>query len=357
MSRSITKGIHLLAKPAFQPLVTGPLLYILLRGPESLREPLVKALSSLPVRITPERAITILKWLVALGAWGRLNSWLNSLALNAWQIRSRKADWNWNQEVAVVTGGCSGIGEVVVNGLTQKGVKVAVLDIQPLPASLKDYANLQLYKCDITNAASVTETGKAIREKWGPPSILVNNAGIGSGRNILDIPDESLHKIFGVNLLSHFTTVKEFMPDMIEKNKGHIVAVASLASFVAVPGIADYAATKAGVLAFHEALNQEIKHRYNTPGILTTIIHPNWTSTPLIRKWEDQIRKASGPLLKAEDVGNSIVNQIFQCRGAQIIIPRNAALISGIRGWPNWMQEKLRDGIGRVRVKYRPSEG
>lgn len=69
---------------------------------------------------------------------------------------------------------------------------------------------------------------------------------------IVSHDDAFLHKIFGVNLLSHFTTVKEFLPDMLKQNKGHIVTVASMASFVAVPGIADYAATKAGALAFHE---------------------------------------------------------------------------------------------------------
>jgi len=253
--------------------------------------------------------------------------------------------------VAVVTGGCSGIGAVVVRGLMRNGVKVAVLDIQPLPKSLQDYANVEFFECDITKAAAVKETADAVRSKWGPPSILVNNAGIGNASNIVDLSDEFLHKIFGVNLLSHFTLVKEFMPDMIKKNKGHIVSVASLASFVALAGIADYAATKAGVLAFHETLNQEIKHRHKTPGILTTIVHPNWVSTPLVAEYEDRIRKSQGPLLKADDVGGAIVNQIVKCRGGQLIIPRAASRVSGIRGWPNWAQELLRDGIGRVSAR------
>jgi all-trans-retinol dehydrogenase (NAD+) len=59
-------------------------------------------------------------------------------------------------------------------------------------------------------------------------------------------------KIFQINIISHFWMVKEFLPSMVRKNKGHIVGLASMASFVAPPGIVDYAATKAAVMAFHE---------------------------------------------------------------------------------------------------------
>lgn len=78
-----------------------------------------------------------MKWLFALGLVARVNSWLNSWALNAWRFSSVKSKWIWNREVAVVTGGCSGIGAVIVRVLAQKGLKVAIVDIQPLPASMK----------------------------------------------------------------------------------------------------------------------------------------------------------------------------------------------------------------------------
>lgn len=137
-SQAATKYVHALLSPAFQPLVTGPLLYVLLKGPNNVRTPLVNALAALPVNISVDRAVTVLKYLFAVGAWGKVNSWMNRLALNAWRVSSRKKDWNWNKEVAVVTGGCSGIGEVVVKKLVGKGVRVAVLDIQPLPQSMRD---------------------------------------------------------------------------------------------------------------------------------------------------------------------------------------------------------------------------
>jgi all-trans-retinol dehydrogenase (NAD+) len=89
---------------------------------------------------------------------------------------------------------------------------------------------------------------------------LINNAGIGNAYTVLDIPIEALRKLFDINLISHWSTVQEFLPDMIANKKGHIMSVASLASFVALAGAVDYSATKAALLAFHEGLTQELKH-------------------------------------------------------------------------------------------------
>jgi hypothetical protein len=63
---------------------------------------------------------------------------LCSLALNNYRLRSDKARWKWDEEVAVITGGCGGLGVILAKRLTDKGVKVAILDIQALPESLKD---------------------------------------------------------------------------------------------------------------------------------------------------------------------------------------------------------------------------
>ena len=80
-------------------------------------------------------------------------------------------------------------------------------------------ADVKFYRCDITSALAIQEAADWIRSDLGTPSILVNNAGIASAHTILDTSDEWLHKIFDVNLLSNFTTVKAFIPGMIAKNK------------------------------------------------------------------------------------------------------------------------------------------
>jgi all-trans-retinol dehydrogenase (NAD+) len=129
--------------------------------------------------------------------------------------------------------------------------------------------NVHYYKTDITSSKAIAEVASSIRSSYGHPTVLINNAGIGFGYTILEVPEDSLRKIFEVNTISHFLTVKEFLPEMVKQNHGHVVTVASMASFVTIAQNTDYSCTKAGAMAFHEGLTQELKHRYRAPKVRT----------------------------------------------------------------------------------------
>ncbi|KAF2274224.1 dehydrogenase/reductase SDR family member 8 precursor [Westerdykella ornata] len=336
---------------ALNPVITASLLWILTKGPESVKEFLVSRSASLrdPVRFA--KIVRTLKTLLVVGLLGKVNKQLNTIALNAWRLKSEKKRWKLTQEIAVVTGGCSGIGELTVKGLWKKSVKIVILDIQDLPSGLQNTGNIHYFKCDITDPAAVRETAKRIQATVGTPSILINNAGIGGAHAILDTSDEYLRKIFDVNLLSNWYTVKAFLPDMIAKNKGHIVTIASTASYAGVAGMVDYTATKAGVLAFHEGLNQELRLRYHAPNVLTTSIHPNWVKTPLIGEWETALRVAQQPIIEPQVVADAVVKQIASATGGQVFLPNTVSTVSHLRGLPNWFQEAFRATVGSVIVK------
>ena len=189
---------------------------------------------------------------------------------------------------------------------------------------------------------------EAIRSDLGPPSILINNAGIGNAMTILSIPPEKLRKMFDINILSHWSTVQEFLPDMLAKKKGHIMSVASLASFVALAGAADYCCTKAGLLAFHEALVQELKHRYKCPEIKTTIVHPNWTKSAITSHPAIQagLKRVGARLLEPEDVAEAMVKQIIAAKSGQLIL--GPQLAPKVRALPLWLQEVIRDSQANV---------
>ncbi|KAF1986931.1 NAD(P)-binding protein [Aulographum hederae CBS 113979] len=343
MSNLIRKPIGL----TIEPIVTGGLLYALTKAPPQIQDPVLSAIAKLPFDVNVATAVTVLKCLFAFGFTRRVNKWLNSWALNHWQLSSRKKDWDWPKEVAIVTGGSAGIGLIIVKRLLEKDLKVAILDIAPIPAELQNNPNVKYYNCDITSPESIHAAAEGVRSDFGNPSILINNAGIGSLHSVVETDYNFLKKIFDINVISHFSTVKEFMPDMLKANKGHIVTVASMASFVGPSGIADYSATKAGVLAFHETLNQEIRHHHKATGVLATVVHPSWVATALIKEWEADIQRAQGPLMKAEMVGNAIADQVLSCKAAQIMLPPQLHFVSGIRAWPNWVQEAMRDLVGR----------
>ncbi|KAH7117949.1 dehydrogenase/reductase SDR family member 8 precursor [Dendryphion nanum] len=326
------------------PILTGALLWILTKGPTDAREFVLSRFTSLRDPEQLARVIKALKGAFVVGLFSTVDNALTKIALNAWRVRSQKKQWDFAQELAVVTGGCSGIGELTVKGLLDKGIKVAILDIQQLPASLQGDSKVHFFACDVADPAAVYSTAEKIRKTIGSPSILINNAGIGRVHSILDISDEWLQKIIGVNLISNFTTVKAFLPDMIDVNKGHIVTVASVASYLGVGGMADYCSTKAGVLSFHEALNQELKYHYKAPNVLTTSVHPNWVRTPLIKPFEKGIK---GPIINPQQVADAIVAQIVKVEGGQLFLPRTAKLASWYRGAPNWVQELVRSGPSR----------
>lgn len=237
---------------ALNPLITGALLYALTKGPPRLRDRLIRSVSALRNPESLARVTKLLRWLLAAGVLRAANNALNKLALNAYRTNNEKKRWEWDEEVAVVTGGCSGIGLLTTKRLLLKGVRVAVLDVQQLPSELQGYAGVTFFACDIADPSAVAGTAEKVREALGAPSILVNNAGITHPHTILKTSPEYLRRIFDVNLLSNWYTVQAFLPDMIKRNKGHVVTVASVASYFSVAGMVDYCATKAAVLCLHE---------------------------------------------------------------------------------------------------------
>lgn len=324
------------------PFLSGPLLAALLYAPEHVT---AKALQHLPSNFNVQTTIRVLKVLFGIGVAKTLNRGLSSMAANSWRVSAAKG-WNWPSEIAVVTGGCSGIGHSIVKRLTARGVKVAVLDVQDLPKDLAVNRLVRYYKCDITSPDLVAATAKSIRADLGHPSILINNAGIAKSCPILDMPQEFLQKIFDINCLSHWTLVQQFLPHMVKVNKGHIVTVASIASFVPMPMAADYAATKAAALSFHESLSIELKHIYNADSVLTSVVHPNFVQTPLVKDYSSRLEQGGVRWLTADRVAGTITDQIFSKRGAQLVIPEQHSSISGLRGLPTWLQVLISDQVG-----------
>lgn len=211
-----------------------------------------------------------------------------------------------------------------------------------------ELASIRYYQCDVTSRDSIHQAGETIRSDLGSPSILINNAGIGNAYTILEIPQESLRKMIDINLVSHWSTVQEFLPDMLVKRKGHIMSVASLASFVALAGAVDYSCTKAALLAFHEGLTQELKHRYKCPEVKTTIVHPNWTKSAITSHPALQagLAKVGAQILDTDYVAKAMVNQILAAQSGQLVL--GPALSPKVRALPLWIQELIRDSQAAV---------
>ena len=140
--------------------------------------------------------------------------------------------------------------------------------------------NAVCYKVDVTNRDAVYAVADCVRREVGDVTILVNNAGIVSGKRIFDPEnnDDYMVKTIQVNTISHFWTVKAFLPHMIELNHGHLVTIASSAGMVGVNGLADYCASKFGAIGFHESVAAEL-HNLKKFGVKTTVVNPYFIDT------------------------------------------------------------------------------
>ena len=341
------------------PLFSGPLLAAVTWTPEQTRRVLgliSERLSTIELgsAMGSERSgvVLALRILFGIGLARFINKRLSSSAANGWRLSS-PGGWDWRQEIAVVTGGSGGIGAKITERLVKLGVRVAVLDVTELPTTLQNNASVRFYQCDITSFESVAKAAQGIREDFGHASILINNAGIANHEPmpILDDTEGFLKKVFAVNCVGMWATTKQFLPHMVQQNKGHVVTVSSIAAFSTFPAGVGYSASKAATLSFHEGLTSELKHLYKAPKVMTTVVHPNFVRTPLLGRMIEGLEQLGVRPMEPDNVAEAIVDQIVSMRGGQVFVPAVSSLVAGMRGWSTWLQEMARDASGRVAAK------
>ncbi|KAJ5207752.1 hypothetical protein N7449_002131 [Penicillium cf. viridicatum] len=290
--------------------------------------------------ILPRVKLT-LSFLLGIGALRKVNNLLSQVSLNNFCRDS----YDWRKEVVLVTGGSGGLGDLLVRKLAKLCIKVISLDITPPKTPLP--ANAYFYQTEITSSASLEKVAQKIRSEHGNPTVLVNNAGIMQLATIFEENENEIRRTFDVNLIAHFLLIKEFMPAMVKGNHGHIVTVASMASFITGAQNVDYACTKVGALAFHEGLTQELRHSYNAKKVRTSIIHPTYIRTPLIDKVHRE-GKFKALLLEPEAVVDAILSHVLSGNSGQIMLPGRYAMAAAVRGWPSWLQESVRNSQRNV---------
>jgi len=342
---TISLPFNLVRYAATDPLLTGAFLAALTRAPLQYRARLLKLLGD--AGLSPDRIVLLiksLKFLLAIGVVRRTNQALNKLALNGWHVFKKPGapfHWDRRSELVVVTGGCSGFGYEMVKGFARHA-RVVVLDISDLPGELESIDGVHYYKLDLTDFTAIESTAQTIRREHGDPTVLVNNAGIATGTTFLSTDAKLTERIFKVNIASHFVLIKEFLPGMLKARKGHVVTIASMASFHAAPGLVDYCCTKVGALFLNEGLRGELRAFHEGGScIQTTSVHPSWHATGIVKPFEAQLNKFGIKCDPASNVSDAVVEQVLAGRSGQIFMPRTEASKTGLRSYPLWLQDSL----------------
>lgn len=189
-------------------------------------------------------------------------------------------------QVAIVTGGGSGIGLAIAARIAQESGSIVLADINEKALasareSLRDTpGQVAAMQVDVTNESAVRELVRSVQDRYGHLDVVVNCAGIlgKTATNILDYDLASFRQVLDVNLIGSFLVTKYAIQDMLPRNYGRILLLASISGKEGNPGMAGYSVSKAGVIGLAKAIGKEYAHTQITVNALA----PALIDTPLL---------------------------------------------------------------------------
>lgn len=190
---------------------------------------------------------------------------------------------NWNQRVAIITGGAAGLGFATAQRLAAAGVKVALFDARAealAQATPKITGEVSTHQVDVTDATSVAGALSAVVQAWGHVDILINSAGITGQTNIKthEIPMDDFSRVMAVNVHGLMHTFQAVAPSMLERGYGRVLNVASIAGKDGNAGMASYSASKAAVIGLTKSQGKE----YAESGLTVNAIAPAVVRTEIV---------------------------------------------------------------------------
>ena len=197
-------------------------------------------------------------------------------------------------KVALVTGASRGIGKEIALALARAGAVVAATSTSDAGAQgIDDFfqaENLRGMGCrlDVKDAGAMENTLAKMESRFGPPSILVNNAGITRDNLMLRMKESEWDDIMDTNLKSVFRLSKLVLRQMVKARFGRIVNITSVVGFIGNPGQANYAAAKAGIVGFSKSLAREVGSR----NVTVNCIAPGFIDTDMTRALSEEQKTA-----------------------------------------------------------------
>ena len=209
-------------------------------------------------------------------------------------------------ELAVVTGGGTGLGLGIARCMAGAGARVVIVGrredvLRDSAAELGHDATYEVF--DVTDVAAAPDLIGHIEQEHGPVSILVNNAGIHLKKPALETTEDELLRVFNTHVTGAFALTRAVAPGMIHRRHGSILFIASMASLFGIPKVVAYTAAKAAYLGLVNSLTTEL-----SPGnVRVNAIAPGWIDSPMMRSAVD-----SDPERKAKILGRTPMGRFGQ---------------------------------------------
>ncbi|XP_072544097.1 epidermal retinol dehydrogenase 2 [Salminus brasiliensis] len=262
-----------------------------------------------------------------------LSLWLSLEAL--WRVFVPARRKSVAGETVLLSGAGSGLGRLMALEFARFGAKLVLWDVDE--EGNRETARLikethgtraHTYTCDCSKREEVYKVADQVKREVGDVTILVNNAGIVTGKKFLQSPDSLMQKTMEVNSMAHFWMYKAFLPAMIAGNHGHLVSIASCAGLMGVSGLADYCASKFAAVGFAESVGLELVAA-GCDGVKTTIVCPFFINTGMFEgaytKWPRLM-----PILDPEYACRKIMDAV-QRDQVYLCIPRSMYFILAVK--------------------------
>jgi NAD(P)-dependent dehydrogenase (short-subunit alcohol dehydrogenase family) len=201
----------------------------------------------------------------------------------------RAADRSLAGEIAIVTGGSRGIGKAIVELFARHGASVAFCgrddDVgrQALD-QLERHGGVAFERADVASERDVAALVAACADRFGPPTILINNAGVNANYDATEMTEDEWDAFFAIDLKAAWLAAKHVLPHMVSAGRGAIVNVSSLHGFATLDGFFPYAAAKSGLIGLTRSLALD----YGPHGVRVNVVAPGFVRTRLVQESIDR---------------------------------------------------------------------
>jgi NAD(P)-dependent dehydrogenase (short-subunit alcohol dehydrogenase family) len=237
-------------------------------------------------------------------------------------------DWTTRGKTVFITGAARGLGAETARRVAARGANVALVGLEPEElerVAAQCGANAAWFECDVTDAEALERAVQGTVDRFGGIDVVMANAGIAPVGMTRSTDPEAFERTIEINLLGVWRTVRACLANVIER-RGYVYITASMAAPLHAPGMAAYAASKAGVEAFGDSLRGEVKHLGVDVGVgyfgfIDTDMVRGADAHPAIGKLRDQM---GGPLMKTyplSKAGQAIADGI-EGRKRWVVVPR-----------------------------------
>lgn len=240
---------------------------------------------------------------------------------------------------AIITGASAGIGACLARELSSRGYSVGLLarragPLQELAEELNAGGGQAAWRtADVTDREGLTRAVKELEAELGPCEVMVANAGIIGLQFADDFDATEVTRIMEVNFNGVVHSVEAVLPGMLERRRGQLVAISSVAGFRGLPTWSGYSASKAAVSTFMESLRVELGPR----GIACTTVQPGFIDTDMVKGNKNPMPF----LLTPEELSRRVAGAI-QRRAGEFTVPwQMAGLMWLTRRLPNWLYDRV----------------